>query len=150
MGGNIAGRAGRCLAGNRREQNRCATDGKCGFIRHQTSRGQRSGRVRGRVADQMNLVSPMARERLHIYYSGRVQGVGFRATVKQVALGYEVTGTVRNLADGRVELQAEGEPLELEAFQLAIRDSGLGHFIRQEDARRVPAENQFRGFQIVR
>ena len=57
---------------------------------------------------------------MHIFYTGRVQGVGFRYTTKNVALGYEVTGTVRNLSDGRVELIAEGQREELEAFQVAI------------------------------
>jgi len=92
----------------------------------------------------------MAREQLHVYYSGRVQGVGFRATVKRVAHGYDVTGVIRNLPDGRVEMMAEGEPNELEEFQQGIRDSGLGHFIRQEEVHRVTAKNEFRGFEIVR
>ena len=46
--------------------------------------------------------------RLQVLFSGRVQGIGFRYTVKQTALGYEVTGWVKNLADGRVELLVEG------------------------------------------
>ena len=45
-------------------------------------------------------------ERVTVLYSGRVQGVGFRATVRYLACGYDVTGTVRNLPDGRVELIA--------------------------------------------
>ena len=45
---------------------------------------------------------------MEIFYSGRVQGVGFRYTAKTVAAGFEITGTVRNLPDGRVELVAEG------------------------------------------
>ena len=92
----------------------------------------------------------MAREQLHVNYTGRVQGVGFRATVKRVAHGYDVTGVIRNLPDGRVEMVAEGEPSELEEFQQAIRDSGMGHFIRQEEARWVAVKNEFRGFEIVR
>ena len=91
----------------------------------------------------------MARQRLSIYYSGRVQGVGFRFTVKQLACGFEVLGTVRNLADGRVELQAEGEKAELETFRKAIQDSELGAFIRQEEASASEAKNEFRGFEIV-
>jgi acylphosphatase len=43
------------------------------------------------------------KRRLHLLYSGRVQGVGFRYTVKSVANGFELTGIVRNLPDGRVE-----------------------------------------------
>ena len=92
----------------------------------------------------------MARQRLRIYYSGRVQGVGFRFTVKQLARGFEVIGTVRNLLDGRVELQAEGEKAELEEFRKAIQDSELGSLIRQEEAGVSEARNEFRGFEIVR
>jgi acylphosphatase len=91
----------------------------------------------------------MNRKQLQIYYSGRVQGVGFRYTVKTTATGFEVTGTVRNLPDGRVELQAEGAKEELEAFRQAIRDSGLEHFIRAEEARWGEPTSGFRGFEIV-
>ena len=59
----------------------------------------------------------MNRCRMQIFYSGHVQGVGFRYTAKTVAAGFEVTGTVRNLPDGRVELIAEGAREELEAFR---------------------------------
>lgn len=85
-----------------------------------------------------------------VEYSGRVQGVGFRYTVEQVAAGYEVTGTVRNLADGRVELVAEAARAELEAFRQGVRDAGLAGFSRQEDAQWAEARNEFRGFAIVR
>jgi acylphosphatase len=87
---------------------------------------------------------------MHIFYSGNVQGVGFRYTVKSVAAGYEVTGFVRNLPDGRVELLAEGSKDELEAFRQAIRDSGLEHFVRQEQAAWSDATGEYRGFEIVR
>ena len=50
----------------------------------------------------------MERHRLQVLYSGHVQGVGFRYSVKSLAPGFEVTGTIRNLLDGRVELLAEG------------------------------------------
>ncbi len=78
-----------------------------------------------------------------------MQGVGFRYTVKMLARGFEVTGTVRNEPDGRVELIAEGEQAELEAFRQAIRESELGHFIRGEQVRWQEAQNEFRGFEIV-
>jgi acylphosphatase len=90
------------------------------------------------------------RRRLHIYYSGRVQGVGFRYTVKSVSAGFEVMGTVRNLMDGRVELVAEGDPAELEAFAAAIRDAGVSALIRHEEVIWGGAEGGLRGFEIIR
>jgi acylphosphatase len=84
-----------------------------------------------------------------IFYSGQVQGVGFRYTAKTVAAGFEISGIVRNLSDGRVELIAEGTREELEAFCAAIRDTGLKHFIRDENATWVAAQNEFCSFEIV-
>jgi acylphosphatase len=92
----------------------------------------------------------MKRERLQVLYSGRVQGVGFRFTVKMVAHGFEVTGIVRNLADGRVEMIAEGERGELEQFLKGIQDSDVGAFIRGEEKMWTEAKNEFRGFEIIR
>lgn len=92
----------------------------------------------------------MNRKRMQVFYSGYVQGVGFRYTAKSVATGFEVTGTVRNLPDGRVELVAEGPQEELDAFRQAIRDAGLGHFIRNEDVLWSEAQGSFRGFEIAR
>jgi acylphosphatase len=92
----------------------------------------------------------MSRSRVLVLYSGRVQGVGFRYTVKQVAAGYEVMGTVRNLPDGRVELVAEGARDELEAFRQGIRDAGLDGFIRQEVVQWTESRSDLRGFEIVR
>jgi acylphosphatase len=87
---------------------------------------------------------------MQVLYSGNVQGVGFRYSVKSAATGFDVAGTVRNLPDGRVELLAEGEKEELDAFRAGIRESGLEHFIKGEDVSWGEAKNQFRGFEIVR
>ena len=87
---------------------------------------------------------------MQVCYAGRVQGVGFRYTAKSVASGFEVTGTVRNLPDGRVELVAEGAQDELETLRQAVRESGLDHFILKEDVSWDEATNEFRGFEIVR
>lgn len=87
---------------------------------------------------------------MRVLYSGHVQGVGFRYTAKSVASGFEVTGTVRNLADGRVELIAEGARDELTAFRRGLRDAGLEHFIRDEAEAWSEALGGFRGFEIVR
>jgi len=86
---------------------------------------------------------------MQVLYSGHVQGVGFRYSVKSAAAGFEVTGTVRNLPDGRVELVAEGSREELDAFRQAIRDSGMDHFIRHEELTWSEATGGFRGFEIV-
>lgn len=92
----------------------------------------------------------MKRERVQILYSGSVQGVGFRYTVKRIATGFEVVGTIRNLPDGRVELVAEGARSELEAFRQAIQESGLEHFVQKELICWGNASNEFRGFEIIR
>jgi acylphosphatase len=91
----------------------------------------------------------MKRHKVMSLYSGHVQGVGFRYAVKTITLGFEVTGTVRNLADGRVELVAEGVAEELTAFLQAIRDSDVGRFIRQEQTDWAEAKNEFHGFEIT-
>ena len=51
-----------------------------------------------------------------VIFEGRVQGVGFRYTTKDIAKGFEVCGTVKNLTDGTVELEVMGERDEVEAF----------------------------------
>ena len=92
----------------------------------------------------------MNRVRLQVFYSGSVQGVGFRYTVKALVPGFEVSGTIRNLPDGRVELIAEGTQAELEAFQRAVRDSGMGRRIQREQTSWSEARGEFCGFEIVR
>ncbi len=91
----------------------------------------------------------MKREQMKIFYSGRVQNVGFRYAVKSVATGFDVTGAIRNLEDSRVELIAEGAKEELESFQRAIQDSEIGRFIRNETVSWSEAKNEFRGFEIT-
>lgn len=87
---------------------------------------------------------------MQIVYSGRVQGVGFRYTAKSTARGFEVVGTIRNLPNGQVELIAEGEREELDAFRQAVRESGMDHFIQDEALSWREPTNEFRGFEIVR
>lgn len=88
------------------------------------------------------------RKRAHVFYSGRVQGVGFRYGAREVACGFEVVGFARNLHDGRVELAAEGEEPEVTAFLQAIQDSHLGSYIRHTDANWSEATGEFKGFEI--
>ncbi len=85
-----------------------------------------------------------------IFYEGRVQGVGFRFTVKSLARGYEVVGWVKNLADGRVEMQVSGERGEVEGFIEAIAESELKSHIKSVEAHAAPALEGVRGFEIAR
>jgi acylphosphatase len=84
-----------------------------------------------------------------VFYEGRVQGVGFRYTCKYLARGYEVTGWVRNLPDGRVELQCSGELHEVEGFLEAIAESELKAHIRSVSATSIPPLTAVRGFEIA-
>jgi acylphosphatase len=86
---------------------------------------------------------------VQVFYEGRVQGVGFRYCVRQLACGFEVTGWVRNLPDGRVELQACGEAAELEEFLGAILESELKSHIKRSETHAVPVFPA-KGFEIVR
>ena len=88
-------------------------------------------------------------KRVIVFYSGRVQGVGFRATVRQIARGFEVVGTVRNVPDGRVELIAEGRSEELEAFLKGIREGELSGFIAKEPCLWTDAEGGMKDFKIT-
>ena len=93
------------------------------------------------------------KQRITIHFEGRVQGVGFRQSAKEIATGYEVTGSVRNLPDGRVELVAEGDEAELRAYLDGIADSHLAGLIRQREEQWSPAAGAgkgFKGFQVVR
>jgi acylphosphatase len=93
------------------------------------------------------LVGMAARQ---VFYKGKVQGVGFRYTVKRIAGGFEVLGWVRNLPDGRVELQAMSEESEeLEAFLEEIENSSLGGNIKNVETHDIPAMTGVRGFSII-
>ncbi len=88
-------------------------------------------------------------ERRIIHYSGCVQGVGFRWTVLRHLEGMPLSGFVRNLPDGRVELLIEGDPRQLDEAATRVRRA-LGAYITAEEQQTAPATGEFQGFRIAR
>lgn len=86
-----------------------------------------------------------------VFYEGHVQGVGFRYMVKNLARGFEVSGTVRNLPDGRVQVEAASwEADELAAFLEEIAaNSPLAHHIKKTTEEVIPAPAGLKGFEIA-
>jgi acylphosphatase len=85
---------------------------------------------------------------LQVFYEGYVQGVGFRWSVRHIAKGFDVTGWVRNLRDGRVELQVSGDESEVLAFLDAIKQSELASYIRRENQNKLDSAPDAQGFEI--
>ena len=92
--------------------------------------------------------SKPCRIRRTVHFSGRVQGVFFRATTYEVASPLDVTGFVRNLPDGRVELAAEGSPTELDRLQEAVIDAMRSN-ITEVSSTDGPATGEFTSFRIA-
>ena len=86
--------------------------------------------------------------RLHVYFSGTVQGVGFRYTVSNISRRHRVTGFVRNLSDGRVELVAEGNKMEVFDFFTDI-EREMGGYIDRSEKTLDAATNEFPSFRIT-
>jgi len=89
----------------------------------------------------------MCDKRLRIYFSGRVQGVGFRWTVRDIASSFVIDGYVKNLADGRVELVAEGEKVQVSAFVERINERMSG-YIRDVQKEEEQLTGEKSGFDI--
>jgi len=87
-------------------------------------------------------------KRIHVYYSGRVQGVGFRITAEETAHDLGVVGLVKNLRDGRVEVVAEADEATLERFLEAIRTGSMKNFIKQVEISWSDASDTFDEFEI--
>ena len=85
--------------------------------------------------------------RKHVYYSGSVQGVGFRYTTVRLAANYRLTGYVRNTPDGRVELLAQGHPREIDAFLADIARALLGNIADTQILTEPPAD-EFDNFTV--
>ena len=85
---------------------------------------------------------------IQVFYEGNVQGVGFRYSVRQIAKGFDVTGSVRNLQNGHVELLATGDEDEVRAFLEAIGQSELRAHIKKHSEAPLANPPAFRGFEI--
>ena len=86
-------------------------------------------------------------EAVHIFFSGTVQGVGFRFTARSLAVKYNITGWVMNLPDGRVELLAQAQPRRLITFLQALRRE-FKDYIMDEDAQWLKAKQEWDNFII--
>jgi acylphosphatase len=86
-----------------------------------------------------------------VIFEGRVQGVGFRYTTKDIAKGFEVCGTVKNLPEGTVEMEVMGEREEVEAFLKEIaEESAMAHHIKGMHVKNIPPLDGVKGFTIER
>jgi acylphosphatase len=88
------------------------------------------------------------KKRVHVYYSGRVQGVGFRLTAEETAAPLGVVGWVRNLRDGRVELVGEAEEGVVAQFLEALRTGPMRNFIQQVEVTWSASTGDFEEFEI--
>ncbi len=77
--------------------------------------------------------------RKRVTYTGRVQGVGFRYTAVEIASHYAVTGYVRNLPSGAVDLAAEGEADQVAGFLQALGQR-MGQYILNTEAHDEPLQ----------
>lgn len=84
---------------------------------------------------------------IHSFFSGHVQGVGFRYQVVSMAKGFDLTGFVKNLNDGRVELLAEGDESEVLSFLEAI-ESELDIYIKSVEKQTGSRIRQCSNFSI--
>ena len=85
---------------------------------------------------------------LQVFYEGNVQGVGFRWSVRDAAKGFDVTGSVRNLPDGRVELNVTGEEEEVRGFLDRIVQGELHSLIHNQTEKKLDKPVPARGFEI--
>ena len=82
-----------------------------------------------------------------VFFSGHVQGVGFRYSVLQIAREFDVAGYVRNLMDGRVQLEVEGSEADIDAFVESVQDRMHG-YVRKLERSRTKRPAEFSGFVI--
>ncbi|MFA5093046.1 MAG: acylphosphatase [Candidatus Omnitrophota bacterium] len=87
------------------------------------------------------------KKQLHLIYSGRVQGIGFRYTVLDIARQQKVGGWVKNLDDGKVEIIAEADEDLLKIFLLSINQH-FSNYVNDLEIRWLPASGELNVFEI--
>jgi acylphosphatase len=87
-------------------------------------------------------------QQIHIFVTGKVQGVGFRATVKRHAQLYQIKGYVRNLLDGRVEICAQANGEQIHEFLQIIQQRPGSALIEAVETKYKPAQEFFSSFDI--
>lgn len=88
-------------------------------------------------------------KRVHVYVSGRVQGVFFRAETERAASGLNLSGWVRNMEDGRVEALFEGEDARVDQMILWCRKGPPHARVDRVDMEEQPVTGDLHGFRIV-
>ncbi len=87
-------------------------------------------------------------QEIHIFVSGTVQGVGFRAMVKRHALLHDIKGFVRNLSDGRVEICAQGHSEQIHQFMQTVRTKPGTAFISNIETKYTPCRETYSSFEV--
>lgn len=91
----------------------------------------------------------MEKKRVHIFVSGKVQGVFYRATTQRKALELGLAGWVRNLSDGRVELVAEGDSADVEALEKWCQKGPAQAYVVEMDVKSEDPTGEFSDFAIL-
>jgi len=110
---------------------------------------ERSRRIEGRpYTVPMEKIKNRSKKRIHVFYLGRVQGVGFRFTAERVALFLGITGWVKNLPDGRVEVVAEGDEAKLVLFLEKMKNGPMKPYLRGVAVDWQEARGEFQDFSL--
>ena len=93
-------------------------------------------------------MSESTSSRVHIWVRGRVQGVGFRAFVQQIALQLNLKGWVRNVGWDQVEAIAEGDKVVLEKFVEVVRVGPRASLVEDARVEWDPASGEYASFEV--
>lgn len=84
----------------------------------------------------------------HVIFIGRVQGVGFRYTAHRIAHRHQLTGFVRNLPDGTVEMFAQGPARDIDDCIQDIKEY-FGDYLRETKTQEIPTDPKYKDFRIT-